>query len=129
MSHSAAPHLHPGLSKRGELAMQSSRDIRQLFGNDHVIRLKSIEEIEAALADARHEHEERSRKVVELTEFLENLEATRFLKHQVHGDVADHLRKLEAETEMRDRLAWAICGLERVVDWRKANPLASRGKQ
>lgn len=123
MNHAVAPHLNTNLSKRGWRVTSSSMDVRQLFCNDHVIRLKSLEEIEAALNDARQEYEERRRKVEELTEFLENLEATRLLKNQSHNDFPIHLNKLAAETEVRDRLAWAIRGLERAIDWRKANPL------
>ncbi|MBW7902943.1 MAG: hypothetical protein H3C26_15785 [Rhodocyclaceae bacterium] len=123
MNYSTSPHLHPCLTRRGEIVTRSGRNVRHLFGNDHAILLKSLEDIESVLADARQEHEERCGKVAELTEYLENLEAIRLLKNQVHSDVSDHLRKLGAEAEMRDRLAWAIRGLERAIEWRKENPL------
>jgi hypothetical protein len=93
-----------------------------VFANNGLVRKMRIEDMETRLNQVRNEHEARARKVAAIKLHAENLVGTVHLVTANGDEFRILLSQLEAETAMRDRLAMAIAGIERAIEWREANP-------
>lgn len=112
------PHLSPAhVDENHWLAAAGS-----VFSNNGLVRKMRREDMETRLAQVRQEHEARSRKVDAIRLLAENQSANTQLVHANGDEFKILLLQLEAETAMRDRLAMAIAGIERAIEWRQANP-------
>lgn len=116
------PHTNPNLSPAHVDESSWASAAAGVFANNGLVRKMRLEDMETRLAQVRNEHEARKRKVDAIRLQAENLVGTVHLV-TANGDAFRILlSQMEAETAMRDRLAMAIAGIERAIEWRKANP-------
>lgn len=121
---SVAPTLNPNLSHPADDPETWRRSASSVFQNDTLVARLTLAELENALDRARKEREHRAATADSLTAFLETHLAANYLASR---PTSQHLeigvRRLAAETAMRDALDLTVAGLERAVEWRKANKL------
>lgn len=115
------PHLSPAhVDENHWLAAAGS-----VFSNNGLVRKMRLEDMKTRLFQTREEHDARGRKVQAIKFQAENLIGTVHLVSANADGFQILLSQLEAETAMRDRLAMAIAGIERAIEWRQANPNVS----
>lgn len=116
------PHTNPNLSPAHVDENSWLSAAGSIFANNGLVRKMRLEEMATRLDQVRHEHDARARKVDAIKLKTENLAGTVHLVSANGDEFQILLSQLEAETAMRDRLAMAIAGIERAIEWRQANP-------
>lgn len=91
------------------------------YSNGRANRM-SLDAMEQMLKLVQEKHDARSQKVDAIRLYAENSAALIYLAGAGSDNHTLLLLQLEAETAMRDSLAMAITGIERAIEWRKANP-------
>lgn len=92
-------------------------------GNPNLIHRTGLDAFEAALARGRKDLAARQAKVEALSELVGNLGASSYLSSGSGGSLAINAQKLEAEVAACNHLKLVVAGLERALEWRKANPI------